>query len=343
MEFQQSRERIRITRGVTIAFRIAITPATGVREMRFRARRLGIGVKPGNGTKRRVRRTIYQEPMTEQEKQLIEGLASRIHNAPAPEIDRDADAVIRQGIGSRPDALYILTQTVLVQEMALNQATTQIEELKKKAESAPAGGSPAFLGAQAPSQAAPAAPGQPSWWGRSAGAPQQQAPAPVYAAPAPQYSAPPPLPQQAPVAGSGMFSGFLKTAATTAAGVVAGEVAFSALSGLFGHHSGGGFMGGGGSGFLGGAAGVSPGSETVVNNYYGSAAPDQSSTPAAASLMGGGAGSSAAADDSAADTDTDTDDTTVADDADDSADSDNDDSSSDDSGSYDDGGGDSDI
>src|SRR5258708_4382608 len=68
--------------------------------------------------------------MTEQEKQLISGLAERIKNAPAPQIDRDAYDLILHTIGSRPDVLYILTQTVLLQEMALNQARAQIEELK---------------------------------------------------------------------------------------------------------------------------------------------------------------------------------------------------------------------
>ncbi len=262
--------------------------------------------------------------MTDQERQLIEGLASRIRNAPASEVDRDADAAIRTGIGSRPDALYILTQTVLVQEMALNQAKAQMDELKKRVEQ-PAEHSANFLGAQAPSQSAPPAPGQPSWWGRSAGA----APQPATSA------APPPLPPQyapsqygapAPAPAGGGFSSFMKTAATTAAGVVAGEVAFSALSGLFGQHSGGGMGGGmmggggmGGSSFLGGGgSGVSPASETIVNNYYGdSAAPGKADAP-----------DSQSADDSASD------------DAEDNASDDStDDSSTDDSGSYDDGGG----
>lgn len=59
------------------------------------------------------------------------------------------------------------------------------------------------------------------------------------------------------------MGGFLRSAATTAAGVIAGETAFSALSSIFGHHSGY----GGGSGFLSGGP-ISPGSETVINNYY---------------------------------------------------------------------------
>jgi len=157
--------------------------------------------------------------VTEQEQQMISGLGDRIRNAPAPQIDRDAYDLILHTIGTRPDALYILTQTVLIQEMALNQTRTQIEELKRQqggyAGVPPQGG---FL------------PG--SYQGSS-------------------YAAPPPPPM------GGGFSGFLHNVATTAAGVIAGEIAFDSLSSLFGHR--GGFFGGG-SGFMGG-------SDTIVNNY----------------------------------------------------------------------------
>jgi hypothetical protein len=158
--------------------------------------------------------------MTEQEQQMISGLGDRIRNAPAPQIDRDAYDLILHTIGTRPDALYILTQTVLIQEMALNQAKAQIDELKRQSgsyASAPQGG---FL------------PG--SYLGSS-------------------YAAPPPPPT------GGGFSGFLHNVATTAAGVIAGEVAFDSLSSLFGHRGG----------FFGGGSGIMPGSDTIVNNYYG--------------------------------------------------------------------------
>jgi len=171
--------------------------------------------------------------MTEQERQLISGLGDRIRNAPAPQIDRDAYDLILHTIGTRPDALYILTQTVLIQEMALNQAKAQIEELKRQPE--------AYSGVP---QQGGFLPG--SYQGSSYAAP-----------PSPQ---PPPPPQS-----GGGFSGFLHNAAQTAAGVIAGEVAFDAISSLFGHR--GGF--GGGGGFFGGGSGISPGSETIVNNYYG--------------------------------------------------------------------------
>ncbi len=164
--------------------------------------------------------------MTEQEQQLLAGLAERIRNAPAPQIDRDADDLIRRTVGSRSDALYILTQTVLIQEMALNQAKAQIEQLKQQSARPQPQGS--FL--HGPPSSYPASPES------------------NYAS---NYAPPPPP--------GGGFSNFLRSAATTAAGVIAGEIAFDSIASIFGH--GGGFFGGGGGG-------VSPGSETIINNYY---------------------------------------------------------------------------
>ncbi len=194
--------------------------------------------------------------MTDQERQLIEELARRIQSAPAPQVDREADDLIRRSIGARPDALYILTQTVLIQEMALNQAKAQIDDLKQHAPQSQPGAS--FLGNNPPARAG----GYQGSSYQGSSAPQPPPLPPQYAAPQyadPQYAAPP---------SGGRFSSFLHNAAQTAAGVVAGEVAFSALSSIFGGHQGGGFYGGGGSGFLGGGGGVSPGSETIINNYY---------------------------------------------------------------------------
>jgi hypothetical protein len=183
--------------------------------------------------------------MTDEERQLIQGLADRIHNAPAPQIDRDADNLIRQSIGQRPDALYILTQTVLIQEMALTQAKQQIEQLKAQPPQVP----------QVPQPAANFLPGS---TGRPYGGGYQGS---SYQGGGYQPPQPPPLPQYVEVQPTGgRFSSFLHNAAQTAAGVVAGEVAFSALSSLFGHGGGGGFFGGGGN--------YSPGSETIINNYY---------------------------------------------------------------------------
>jgi len=178
--------------------------------------------------------------MTAQEQQLISSLADRIRNAPSPEIDRDAYDLILHTIGTRPDALYILTQTVLLQEMALSQAKAQIDQLKSQPAPQPQA---SFLGGT-----------QGGDWGRDA---RLQQPSGYQGS---SYAAPPAPP---PASGGG-FSSFLHNAAQTAAGVIAGEVAFDALSSLFGHR--GGFFGGGGGGFFGG--GISPGSETIINNYY---------------------------------------------------------------------------
>jgi hypothetical protein len=181
--------------------------------------------------------------MTEQEQQLITGLADQIRNAPAPQIDRDANNLIQRTIGSRPDALYVLTQTVLVQQMALDQAKAQIDELRRQApqpesdflpRSSPQGYQGGYRGSNY----------------QGSGYQSSQ-----YAPPPPQA---PPLQQAPPPQSGGGFSGFLHNVATTAAGVIAGDMAFDALSSLFGGH-----RGYGGGGFLGGGGG-----ETIVNNYY---------------------------------------------------------------------------
>ena len=39
--------------------------------------------------------------MTDQERQMIEELARRIQSAPAPQVDREADDLIRRSIGAR--------------------------------------------------------------------------------------------------------------------------------------------------------------------------------------------------------------------------------------------------
>ena len=138
-------------------------------------------------------------------------------------------------LAARPDAMYILTQLALIQDISLKHAEQQIQELQQRvnAQSAPA--STSFLGGP---------------WGQAANAPQPQQPEPRYA----------------PATNAPATSSFLHSALTTASGVIAGEMAFSALHSLFGGGGGfGGGMGGTGGGFLSSA----PGSETVINNYYG--------------------------------------------------------------------------
>ncbi|HSU61168.1 MAG TPA: DUF2076 domain-containing protein [Bryobacteraceae bacterium] len=188
--------------------------------------------------------------MTPDERDMLQELANKVAQTPAPPRDAEAEDFIRKSIGSRPDALYLMTQTVLIQNIALQRAQQQIQELQHASQTPVSTGS-SFLGGASARPAGYSQPGNPQS--------QQQ-----YSAPPP----PPPPPQYAPPAQSvaspgGGGSSFLRGAAQTAAGVAGGVLAADAISSMFGHH-GGGFGPFGGGGFLGGAAPT----EEVINNYY---------------------------------------------------------------------------
>lgn len=171
--------------------------------------------------------------MTPEERQLILDLAAKIAQTPAAAPDPEALDLIRTRIGSRPDALYLMTQTVLVQNMALDHARQEVEQWKRQA--------------QPP---APAAPGSFLGGGGWGSGP---------ATPPPAYNTPPAYNQPAPPPAPSGFSGFLRGAATTAAGVAAGALAFEGVRSLFGGGFGGAEEHARHRGFL---------EETVVNNYY---------------------------------------------------------------------------
>lgn len=185
--------------------------------------------------------------MTPDERNMLTDLANKFAQTPAPPKDAEAEDFIRTRIGSRPDALYLMTQTVLIQNLALQHAQQQIQELQQRAgQPAQMGSGGGFLG---PNQAVPRNPG--------------------YGGGGQQYSAPPPPQYAAPtqsIPSPGGAPSFLKGAAQTAAGVAAGALAFEGIQSLFSHpgYGGGGFGGFGGGGFGGG--GVQD--ETIVNNYY---------------------------------------------------------------------------
>lgn len=203
--------------------------------------------------------------MTPQERSLIDDLANKLAQANVGQKDTEAESHIQQEIGSRPDALYKLVQTVLVQNMALEQAKGQINDLQQKLSSAQShpSGSTSFLGSLFGSHSSPPPPPPPQ---RAYQPAPQGAPQPGYQQASPGYAAPPPG-YAPPPAGGG--SSFLRSAATTAAGVAAGALAFEGIQSLLHGGLGGGFghSGGMGSGFLGGSG--QPG-ETVINNYYDS-------------------------------------------------------------------------
>jgi uncharacterized protein len=211
--------------------------------------------------------------VTPQEEQLLNSLVERVNQTQLQEKDPDAEALVNKAFGSNPDAFYILAQTVLVQNIALEQAQAQVGQLQQQVQQAqqqarqPARAT-SFLGNLLGHHDPPPPLAQP----QAGYAPPP--PPPVYAQP--QYQ----QPQYAAVA-AGPPS-FMRGAMQTAAGVAAGALAFegveAVLHGLggFGHSGfgwGGPGMGLGGMGMgpgmgMMGAGFERPAGETVVNNYY---------------------------------------------------------------------------
>src|SRR5262249_28819813 len=118
--------------------------------------------------------------MTPEEQQMLADLADKISKTPPPQRDAQAEEFIRTRIGSRPDALHLMKQTVLIQNLAVEQAKQEIQELQQRVAAVPPGGSPqpGFLGG-----ATPAAPRGSGGWGSGGG---WRAPQPGYATPPPQ-------------------------------------------------------------------------------------------------------------------------------------------------------------
>ena len=190
--------------------------------------------------------------MTPQEQQMIDGLIDRIRNTQVTDKDLDAERYLQQGLAGNPDTLYILAQTVLVQQYGLSQAQQQIQQLQAALDEArqhvqTGGGSflSKIFGGPANTQQTQYQPVN------NPGYPPPYAPAyaPAYTQPA--Y----------PSAGGG----FLRGALQTAAGVAMGEMAFESVESLF-------------HGFGGGPYGYGHPSESVVNNYYDDAS-QPSTTP----------------------------------------------------------------
>ena len=205
--------------------------------------------------------------MTPQERDLITHLLERLKQAGGQPKDPEAEPLIRQAMVEQPDAPYYLVQTVLIQDMALANAQTRITDLEQQLAAKPAAAPTSFLGGLLGRGAAPGASPPPSSvppsgpWSR-----------PAPAQPAPQYQQPMAQPWAGqPMMAPGMMaqgmpmmatggSGFLRSAATTAAGIAGGALLFEGIQSLFGQHAGG---------ILSNAS-MQPGlSETVINNYYG--------------------------------------------------------------------------
>jgi uncharacterized protein len=197
--------------------------------------------------------------VTPQEEQLLNSLVERVNQTQLQEKDPDAEALLNRSLGPNPDALYIMAQTVLVQNIALEQAKAQVTQLQQQAQQVrqqPAHAT-SFLG---------------SLLGHRDPEPQPQQQYIPPPPPPPQYAQPQYMqPQYAPMGGGP--PSFLRGAMQTAAGVAAGALAFegveAVLHGIGGiGHPGFGFGGAGfgGPGMMGG--GFERPEETVINNYY---------------------------------------------------------------------------
>ena len=179
-----------------------------------------------------------------------------------PQRDPQAESFINDAVRSAPFAPYVLAQTVLVQQRALEGAAQRIAQLEAAArqpdeQHQEQGG---FLGNL----------GRTIFGGAPSAPPRRRAQLltrPSYQQPpqgGPGYPPPPPpssyAPQRpGPWGGGGGGGGFLQNAASTAAGVAGGVALGNLLGGLFGGHGGG---------LFGSAnAGVLPGGNETVNIF----------------------------------------------------------------------------
>jgi hypothetical protein len=226
--------------------------------------------------------------VTSQEEQMLNSLVERVNSTQLTERDPDAAALLERGFSGNTDAVYVLAQNVLVQNIALEQARAQlsqaqdqIQQLQQKPahatsflggllghrDPAPPAYQPAYTPQAAPEYQTPYNPPPPPYGGPGYGGPGYGGPA--YGGP--QYVGGPPPGQPS----------FLRSAAQTAAGVAAGALAFEGVEALlhggFGHPGMG--MGMGGWGMPGVGFGMGPGmgmgferpvEENIVNNYYDS-------------------------------------------------------------------------
>lgn len=176
--------------------------------------------------------------MNPDERQLISGLFERMRSVGTPDKDRDAETLINQSVRANPEAPYMLVQSVLVQEQALQAANNRVLELEDQLREMQGGAdqrsprSGGFLG---------------GFWGnrgqadqpRAGSVPQigARATPPAYENRSPWSQGPAqqqPMAQQAAPPASG---GFMKSAMATAAGVAGGMLLAESVRNMMGGNS----------------------------------------------------------------------------------------------------------
>jgi hypothetical protein len=146
--------------------------------------------------------------MTPQERDLILAVAQRLQSTRLTEKDHEAERLIHTEIGNQPDALYLLTQAVIVQEQGLRHAQERIQQLEAGLQAAQQPRPGGFLS---------------NLFGGGATAYGAGSPAP----PPTSYAA-------GPTSGGSAAGSFLRSAAATAAGVVGGQLIYDGLRHMFG-------------------------------------------------------------------------------------------------------------
>ena len=223
--------------------------------------------------------------MTPEERQLISGLFDRMKPAANQQRDREAESLIADEVRSQPYAPYLLSQTVIVQDQALQAANQKIQQLEAQLQQGqPRQEDTSFLGGLGRMFGGQPDPNQgrgqtvPTTGGPAAGSLPQE-PGPFRGQGGGPWGG-----QQAGMGqpggaqqGGGMMGGmasamggggggFLKGALGAAAGVAGGVLLADGIRGLF---HGGNNPFGIASGLGGGMGGFgNPGGETIVNNYY---------------------------------------------------------------------------
>ena len=155
--------------------------------------------------------------MDQRERQVIDELFGKLRQVErqAPQRDAEAEAHIRQQVSGLPAAPYYMAQAILVQEQALANMQTRVQELERQLAERPAGGG--FLG------------------GLFGGDPQQTAPAPQQPVASVDDGMTPPRRGAGYGApwGARPGGGFLAGAMQTALGVAGGVLVADALSNAF--------------------------------------------------------------------------------------------------------------
>lgn len=161
--------------------------------------------------------------MDVEDRQLIGGMFERMHNVQGLQKDAEAEAFINECMRHNPDSAYMLVQSVLVQEQALQKADARVKALEAKVaeletgnaqlSAAPAAAKSSFAGAR-----------NLTGFGRNNGSVPAAGQAPWNRAANQDYQAP----ANRPAGG-----GFMAQAMTTAAGVAGGMLLASGISSLF--------------------------------------------------------------------------------------------------------------